>query len=642
MRKTTMGESYDIFFSLAHADRATAAPVVEALRDRGLKVFHYETEIADARSITERVVTGLGHSRILVAWYSKTYPTRRACQWELTSAIIAAQRDVPDGRAVERRVVVLNPETGVGHLQPAEIIGNKFIDASAGRAVELAHRVAAGLDGLVGEFGEIQVLGGPLWHGGNPRAGSNHFVGRFPDMWKIHTGLSRSKITMVSGGGLGLVLLQGMGGIGKTLLAEEYARRFGAAYPGGVFWLSAVQGQDLGSQIGRIAGSLGLGTAGLGPDAVAGMLKGALAARPAYLWIVDDLPPDATAADLNAWSAPTAIGATLVTTRNTRLDGSGTPYRLGVLSDDEALELLTSRRAPRPGAEDKAAGEILTLLGNHALAVDAAGAAVRKLGYEGFLTRLRHPDRDAMELAAKLAGELPTGHAPQIATTLLDSIERLDADGLRLLHLATLLAPAPIPLSLVTSIFARLPGDADLADDDAILAVEAAAGEALAEHIVGDDGADTVSVHVLVSRTIRFHGDEPPPGLRDAAVAALVERMEDADDIRNHFGLLPLIPHARALTGDPLDAQTSRLLHWLGYFNLERGAYVEAETDFGRTLNARKTLLGPEHPDTLASMNNLAATLFARGDIEGARALVAEALLSRFTNTVLPSRFHER
>ena len=43
---------------------------------------------------------------------------------------------------------------------------------------------------------------------------------------------------MITGSGTGLVQVQGMGGIGKTLLAEEYALRFGSAYPGGVFWLA--------------------------------------------------------------------------------------------------------------------------------------------------------------------------------------------------------------------------------------------------------------------------------------------------------------------------------------------------------------------------------------------------------------------
>ncbi|UEM24924.1 tetratricopeptide repeat protein (plasmid) [Skermanella mucosa] len=102
--------------------------------------------------------------------------------------------------------------------------------------------------------------------------------------------------------------------------------------------------------------------------------------------------------------------------------------------------------------------------------------------------------------------------------------------------------------------------------------------------------------------------------------------MRQAGDIRTHAALLPLVPHARALTGDLPDAPTATLLSWLGRFNLERGAYADAEVDCRRTFEASKRLLGDEHSDTLGSMNNLAGTLSDLGDLQGARALVAEAL----------------
>ncbi len=195
---------------------------------------------------------------------------------------------------------------------------------------------------------------------------------------------------MITGSGTGLVQVQGMGGIGKTLLAEEYALRFGSAYPGGVFWLSATSdtGEALSTQILRIADHLGLETANLKPDQVLGLLRRELSEQDRYLWIVDDLPPDAARKMLVDWSRASVNGVTLVTTRSTRMEGSGFVHRLDVLSDEEAFELLTSRRIPKTEAEHAAAQEILKLLGNHALAVDVARAAVEKLGYADFLNRL--------------------------------------------------------------------------------------------------------------------------------------------------------------------------------------------------------------------------------------------------------------
>jgi hypothetical protein len=47
------------------------------------------------------------------------------------------------------------------------------------------------------------------------------------------------------------------------------------------------------------------------------------------------------------------------------------------------------------------------------------------------------------------------------------------------------------------------------------------------------------------------------------------------------------------------------------------------------TLALRRQVLGPEHPDTLTSMNNLAATMKAQTDLEGARELYDQTLVIR-------------
>jgi hypothetical protein len=47
-------------------------------------------------------------------------------------------------------------------------------------------------------------------------------------------------------------------------------------------------------------------------------------------------------------------------------------------------------------------------------------------------------------------------------------------------------------------------------------------------------------------------------------------------------------------------------------------------------LAVRRRVLGKEHPDSLTSMNNLALTLRAQGDLAGARALEESALAIRY------------
>ena len=48
-----------------------------------------------------------------------------------------------------------------------------------------------------------------------------------------------------------------------------------------------------------------------------------------------------------------------------------------------------------------------------------------------------------------------------------------------------------------------------------------------------------------------------------------------------------------------------------------------------RSLDARRRILGPDHPDTLTAMNNLAITLRGQGDLPGARKLEEKVLDAR-------------
>ena len=117
-----MTAEYDVFLSHAWADGDRPAQLAVVLKQAGVRVWFDAEEISDSESITNRVVEGIGRSKTLVAWYSKTYPLRRACQWELTAAFLAAQRE-GDPR---RRVLVVNPEESSEHIHPVELRDAKF------------------------------------------------------------------------------------------------------------------------------------------------------------------------------------------------------------------------------------------------------------------------------------------------------------------------------------------------------------------------------------------------------------------------------------------------------------------------------------------------------------------------------------
>lgn len=628
-------ESFDIFFSYARVDRSAVAPVVEALRKLGLRVFLNTEAVFDGEPVSRQIVEGLGRARMLVAWYSAAYLASRTCQWELTAAIVATGQVDGDAHAIGRRILVLNPETGSNHIQPLALLDTPFLLAQDTGPDELARLVAKRLDGVAGQFGANRTLKRPDWYGGKERPGSARFVGRQRELWTIHSNLLHPDLRLIDGDIGVLVQVQGMAGVGKTLLAEEYALRFGTAYPGGVFWLNAAMGHESWNfQLLNVAEQFGLKTERRTQGQMSVLLRHALMKQKRYLWVVDDLPTDSGTKASMHWRAPTANGVTLVTTRTAALENIGFVLQLDMLPDDEALDLLTGRHTPTSNEEWTAAREIMTRLGNHPLAMDIAGAAVAKLGYSAFCERLRHLDKNIIDLAANLAGELPSGHEPQITVTLLRSFDRLNDDGLRFLHLAALLAPDPIPVTLIEQVFERIEGDARdpalSASDRALRAIKAAMVEGLAKRVPGaDGGTDVVSVHLLVRLTIRLQVDESPSGLRDAAVAVLNERMEGAGDIRNHAALIPYLAHARSLAEPLLDRPAADLLQRLGEYNFARGAYGEAESDLRKVTQAASRLRGEEHPKTLTAMNKLAMVLRVRGDIAAARALHEQVLVIR-------------
>lgn len=473
---------FDVFMSYARADRERVLPLRDALVAQGLTLWIDERSIDTFASISASIEDGLAHCKALVAFYSRTYPTRRACQWELTAAFVAAQSGGGDPR---RRVLVINPESGPDHIRPVQL--RDALTAAAPAAGddaaydELARRIAAHVEQLEGPFSELRVSARPSWFGRRP-VGAARFVGRATDMWRLHSALSAADVPSMTGArGDPVAQVIGLGGIGKSLLAQEYALRFAAVYPGGVFWLAA-HGHDETSetltaearndkrdaQLLAFADDLGIKITELPSERVPAAITRELDARgERFLWIVDDLPGGLDSANLETWLAPDRLGRTLLTTRSHDYVAIGTPMDLGVLDTDEGLELLDKHRRPEGREEEAAARGLTEDLGGHALALDVAGAALHAergvRSYAAYRDALAEPSADELELAAGFVGELPGGHEASIATTLARSIKQLDATGLDFLRLASRLTVAPIPAYLVIEVFAVV----DELDEDA-------------------------------------------------------------------------------------------------------------------------------------------------------------------------------
>ena len=368
-----------------------------ALKAVGLRVWFDASEIDDFAGITHAVTEGLAKSKALLAYYSKTYPLRRACQWELTAAFLAAQTE-GDPR---RRVLVINPEKGADHIHPIELRDAKFRKApNTDREMQqLVQAIVKHVAQLSGPLADIRPLTAPNWYGMTP-VGSTRFVGRLKEMWEVHSLLHAGDVTQITGaaaatGGIGQV--QGLGGVGKSLLAEEYALHFGVAYPGGVFWLRAYGNDDAKAALGpeerealradqmrAMAERLGIDSHGLTAEQIEGALSRKIASEnKPCLWIVDDVPNGLDGEALRRWFAPHPLARTLITTRSREYGSLAKGIDLSVLTPDEAYPTADLAAEARGQGRRRAGARLGERLG-----LSRAGAGCDRFG-AGFLRRRR-------------------------------------------------------------------------------------------------------------------------------------------------------------------------------------------------------------------------------------------------------------
>jgi hypothetical protein len=203
-----------------------------------------------------------------------------------------------------------------------------------------------------------------------------HFVGRAEMLRALRQRLRSGKHTLV------VQALYGLGGVGKTQLAIEYAYRFASDYDV-VWWLDAEQPVLLGSQLAALAERLGVSDGGPTEQTLRNLVD-ALRRRDDWLLVFDNAqrPQDLTG------YLPGGAGHVLVTSRQPGWGALGGRLEVDVLARHEMVALLR-HRLPDLGAwlADQMADE----LGDLPLAAAQASGYLESTGLpaEDYLRRFR-------------------------------------------------------------------------------------------------------------------------------------------------------------------------------------------------------------------------------------------------------------
>ncbi|WP_187645567.1 tetratricopeptide repeat protein [Streptomyces sp. TRM49041] len=377
--------------------------------------------------------------------------------------------------------------------------------------------------GAVANSGYIHAL--TVVHQEAPRARKHlpHQVGVIPPralafQYRAVSGLLH---TAVGNGGTAVLhqVLSGLGGVGKTQLAAEYARRaWRERAVDLLLWVTASSRAEVLSGYAHAAADV-LGADPERPEQAAREFLAWLEPKPRsprcrWLIVLDDLSELADMRGL--WPPGNPLGRTLVTTRRKDAALSGHGRRMvtvGLFTAQEAVSYLTEVLAARDRREPPAELAALAAdLGYLPLALSQAAAHLVDEGldcaaYRRLLAARTTKLRDTMP---EEGGFLPDDQATTAAATWSLSIDRagtMRPGGLapRVLHLAAMLDPNGIPGAVMSAapVLVHLGTAAEpLPADQVTGALRVLNRLSLLEHIP-DTPHHAIRVHQLVQRSVR-------------------------------------------------------------------------------------------------------------------------------------------
>ncbi len=499
-----------------------------------------------------------------------------------------------------------------------------------------------------------------IW--GNVPQRNKNFTGRAEILASLREGLSSSVTAVLPRGMQETVLphaLQGMGGVGKTQVAIEYAHRYRAEYDL-VWWIPADQSQLVRSSLAALAPHLGL------PPATASGVEGAAQAvldalrrgvpHQRWLLIFDnaDQPEE-----LNA-IIPRGPGDVLITSRNPRWDAVVDTVAIDVFSRVESVEFL-GKRVPSgldPGEADQLAGE----LGDLPLALEQAGALQTETGMSvaEYLRLLRE----------QVSAIMAEGKAPDYPLSMtaawrlsVSTLEQQLPEAVVLLRCCAFFGPEPIPRDLF-----RRGASALNSPLGALLAHPIRLARAVRElgrfALVRLEGG-TIVIHRLVQALLRdgLSPEDQASYREEAHLILAAGAPKHPDDNREWPRFAELVAHASSLSTqleesenaavrafaidvmrylynsgdldtargfaerfikqwnsntDPKDTLLLRAQRHLGNVFRALGQYEDAYALDEETLRLAREALGDRDTLTLGATNSFGADLRARGEFADA------------------------
>jgi tetratricopeptide (TPR) repeat protein len=613
----------DFFVSYNKADRTWAEWISWQLEEAGHSVVVQAWDFRVGGNFVLDMQKATEECERTIVVLSPSYLEAKYTQPEWAAAFVRDPMG-EQGLLVPVRVRECNPTGLHKAIVYADLVGLSGDDA---KAVLLA--------AIVRGRGKPTVA--PAFPGGSPRESGRaikaepRFPGALPWIWNVRhlrnpnfTGrddLLEAIHSSFSAAGPAQVLT-GLGGIGKTQVAVEYAYRNSAAYDV-VWWVSTEEDVTLKSDYAALASRLGL-TPGKDLDEAINKTRVWLDGNGSWLLVFDNARDPK---QLRPYLPQGRTGHVLITSRNPHWRAIGAPHGVETWSPEQGAAFLERRT----GQNDRAAAaQLATDLGCLPLAIEQAAAYIEVnektiAGYAGLFAK-----RHLQVLEQEGPG---TDYPGTVATTWslsMDEIEKTSPASAAMLNLCGHLAPDDIPLDTLIGNAAMLPaplGDA-IADESARDAMIGA----LRRFSLVQTAGTALAVHRLVQAVTRNRLGDHGNAWISAAVQVLAHVFpETKGDVRLHPTCERLLPHALAASawteraGLPVK-ESGKLLNSVGIYLRDRAQYGDARDVLTRGVRAIEAAYGPDDSHLSVILNSLGTVHTFLHQLDDARQCLERAL----------------
>ena len=454
------------------------------------------------------------------------------------------------------------------------------------------------------------------------------FTGRGTELETLRRYLSNNTATSM----LLTLVVQGMGGVGKTQLAVQYAwkaiREFDA-----LLWVRAESPEALESSLASLAPLLKLPEANLKEQSlqVQAVLMW-LRDRNRWLIIADNVNTDVSSRAVREQLFAGMNGSVLITSRLQTWPPNIPSLSLDIFSHEEAVDYLLARcRDQNHHAGEKTDAQSLAKeLGCLPLALEQAASFIAELRWSFGQYQTEFLKARTELLSEHREGS--TNYPASVAETFSITTAQLSPLAHALLRIAAWLAPDIIPRNIFsaneTALSEALNGQAIISP----LSVQKALAELRRFSLIRLEN-ESFSIHRLVQAVQQDSlTQEQRNQWLNSAVSTFNAFAPAFPEDPNTWGVwLPLSPHGEKLVEHTRQCEVetlpvARMMNQLGLFLKARANYAQAKAYMEAALKIRENLLGPEHSEVGLTLHNLAEISQDQGEFREAEILYQRAL----------------